>query len=253
MAERILFPEFRDELAPTKYPFRDGASLTSNTAQTIDPDTFLDASLYPIGSVDGMFIAQIEVAIRNVTITLGDRISLNLATAEFAQTTPPTLLRFTDDVGRPAGVLVSAPLRLARFGAWSTAIHTFARPDTQFVASVSVPTPEIGVRGILTENDELFTGDIWLVGDNGVVLRDDAGDIRVDIVGDPLFVRQVCEELGRFNPPRFIKTINGCLPDDQGNFNLTVGDHEATRTVVRIYPTDNGLTIEAVGQTNEGR
>jgi hypothetical protein len=252
MPQRLLFPEFRDQLEPTKYPFGDNVSLVSPiTGQAIDRDTFLDASLYPIGAGARLRLSQVEVAPRKVTITLSDETNIPRATAEFDPLTPPDLLRFTDQYDRPAGVMVSESLRLARFGGWERGVHTFGVLDTELAASCVIPKPGLGVRGLLTEEGDFCAGDVWLVGDNGVVVRDDGdGNIRIDIVGDPLFVRKLCVPLGEFNPPQVIKTINGCPPDEQGHFNLTVGDHQASDTIMRLCPTADGtaLVVEAVGQ-----
>lgn len=252
MPGRILFPQFRDQFEPTRYPFGDNASLVSrNTGQVLDNDTFLDASVYPIGSEDKVCIDRVLVTSRLVTIQIGDPSTPNLATASFDPVVPPSLLRLTDSFGRPAGVLVSEPLRLARFGAWRLTEHLFGPDEAEFAASCVIPKPGPGVRGVLTVDGDLAAGDVWLVGDNGIVLRDEGdGNIRVDIVGDPLFVRALCQPLGRFQPPRPILTINNCPPDEFGNFNLTVGNHLAEDTVLRIRATDQGdaLIIEAIGQ-----
>ncbi len=252
MPARILFPQFRDQLEPTRYPFGDEASLISrNTGQQLDNDTFLDASVYPLEAVERVCIASVTVTGRSVTIVIGDDLSVSLASASFDPAQPPSLLRLTDSFGRPAGVLVSEPLRLARFGTWALGQHLFGSDEAEFAASCVIPTPAPGVRGVITTDGDLVAGDVWLAGDNGVVLRDDGdGNIRVDIVGDPLFVRTLCQPLGKFLPPTPILTINGCPPDEFGNFNLTVGDHLAQDTVLRIRPTDAGdaLIIEAVGQ-----
>lgn len=249
MAERILFPEFRDELEATKYPFGDMVTLTNGTV-TIDRDTFLDATLYPIGAYGRLCLGRISVLAKKVTLYLTDEHGTERASAEFDPLLPPALLYFTDVWERPAGVLVSEALRLSRFSAWDTGDYEFDMTQTEFVPSCVIPLPEPGVRGVLSQANDLFTGDLWIVGDNGVVVSAE-GDttIRVDIVGDPLFVRKLCEQVERFTPPLFIKTINHCPPDPYGNFHLIVGDHHSETTIVRIYPTDaNTLRIEAVGQ-----
>ena len=91
-----------------------------------------------------------------------------------------------------------------------------------------------------------------IIGDNGVVVTQDANDsevIRIDIVGDPLFLRQNCTEVERFVTPNFIRTINGCPPDADGNFHITVGNHQNAETIVRIYAEDGVLVIRAIGNT----
>jgi len=253
MPERRLFPEFRDQYAPTRYPFTDTSSLaSSNGVVSIDPDIFLDASLYPIGATGQLYISLITIATRAVTIVLSDDSQTEKASVTFDPLLAPAVLRVHDEWQRPAGVLVADSLRLSRFSAWQPGDYTFDPENTVFVPSCVIPTPEIGVRGILTEKGELFTKDILIIGDNGVVVTQEADDpevIRVDIVGDVLFLRQRCDPIDLFNTPNFIKTINGCPPDEYGNFNLTVGDHFNEETIVRIYPKNGTLRIEAIGNT----
>lgn len=248
MSTRILFPGFREELEFTRYPFADSALLTSaESGQQIEVDTFLDASLYPIGAAARLYISSITITVREITLTIGDEENAELATAIFDPLVAPDVLVFTDSFDRPAGVIISESLKLSRFSAWPVGVHTFELGETEFAASVVIPTPAPGVRGILTEAGDLFTGDIWIVGDDGVVVREIDGNIRIDIVGDPLFARRLCSQLDLFTPPNFLKTINGCAPDANGNFNLTVGENLSTEPILRIYPTDTGLKIEAVG------
>ena len=231
--------------------FMDTATLISNTGQSIDPDLFLDASLYPIGTVGGyVYLSRVSIAPREVRVSIADRTRKEKAFVTFDQFNPPEVLRFSDAWGRPAGVLVADAVRLARFQAWIGGDHVFTATATTFVPSCLIPTPEIGVRGLLTDKGELLTGDVIILGENGVVVRQvgDSG-IRVDIVGDPLFRRKLCAPVDLFTPPGFIKTINGCPPDVYGNFNLTVGSHTQEETIVRILKTDTGLLIEAIGTT----
>lgn len=251
MPERILFPEFRDQFETTTYPFMDTATLVAADGQKLDRDIFLDASLYPIGSVGGsVYISNINIAPRLVTISIADRSRSAKATTAFDPLFAPDILRVYDVWDRSAGVLVSDSLRLSRFTSWAAGDHIFDATATTFVPSCVIPTPEIGVRGLLTEKGELFTGDLTVVGDNGVVVREEGpGIIRVDIVGDPLFRRKLCVPIDLFKPPAFIKTINGCPPDKYGNFNITVGDHQNETTIVRVYKNATGLVIEAVGKT----
>jgi hypothetical protein len=116
-----------------------------------------------------------------------------------------------------------------------------------------IPTPEVGVRGFLTEAGALLTGDVWWVGERGIVVRDDGGTVRVDVVGDPLFARRLCFPLGLFATPRFIRTINRLPPGPDGDFQVVVGGHDAPDTVLRIYPiSPTELAFEVVGETLEG-
>lgn len=251
MAERILFPEFRDEYEKTRYPFMDTCDLVATGGQALDHDLFLDASLYPIGSSGGyLYLASITVKPREVRLSIADKSRKEKAFATFDPLFADDLIYLQDEWDRPAGVIVSESLRLARFTSWAQGTYVFNPASSQFVPSCIIPTPEVGVRGVLTAKGELFTKDMLIVGENGVVVRNE-GDyvIRVDIVGDPLFRRRLCVPVNLFKPPVFIKTINGCAPDAFGNFNLTVGDHINGETIIRILKTTAGLLIEAVGKT----
>ena len=253
MPNMQLFPEFRDQYIDTKYPFMDNSTMVSTEGQAIDRDLFDDASLFPVGATGVVYIASIVVQARSVRISIADSSRNEQAFAEFDPLFAPELLRLTDSFGRPAGVLVSSAVKLARFTSWSIGTHTFGPTTATFVPSVVIPTPEVGVRGVRTEAGDLFVRDFLIVGDNGVVVREEEpGCIRVDIVGDPLFRRKLCIPVDLFTTPRFIETINGCPPDKYGNFNLTVGDHLNEQTILRIYPNNTGLTIEAAGANTQG-
>ena len=245
-----LFPEFRDEYAQVRYPFADNATLSAATTGTpaIPADTFVDGSLYLFGNIGLIFLSQIVVSSQFVMFTISDRFKRLQATATIDLAATPDQLDFQDADGRAAGLLIADTGRLANFGAWPLGTHDFTIAATEFSAAVIIPLPESGVLSLRTGRGELLTGDVWLVGDQGVVLREENGDIRVDIVGDPLFLRRLCDESSRFHVPRFIRTINGCPPDQFGNYNFTVGSHFNRETILRIYANDSGLVIEAVGQ-----
>jgi hypothetical protein len=249
---RIQHPEWRDQNEFSKYPFGDAATLVSTDGLGIGADTFIDATLYPIGAEANLYITSIVVEARNITINIGNNSQLELAKASFDPFDTPDLLQVTDAFGRAAGILVSTALRLSRFQGWSVGTHTFAEGASEFAASVVIPTPETGVRGFITPGGGLVAGETWIVGDNGVVVREEDGNIRIDIVGDPLFRRKICAPAELFNTPVFIKTINGCEPDEYGNFSIPVGGKITEDVVLRVVPCPEGLLIEAVGRLNSG-
>jgi hypothetical protein len=259
MAERTLHPQWRDENEASRYPFADSATLASTTGLELGADTFLDAQLYPIGNAAGLYLTTVVVDTSDVTLYIGTTANSQLCSVTFDGLNPPSLLALTDAYGRPAGVLISEPLRLSIFRSWFRGTHSFAIDASPFVASVSVPTPEIGVRGIITEDGDVLTGDIWIVGEDGVIITEDTDDhdgcrvIRVDIVGDPLFLRKLCQDQVSGDVPLFVakpflQTINGLPPDAYGNFLMTAGGNDTEDTILRIYPTTEGLQFEAVGQ-----
>lgn len=258
---RILFPQFRDEQSDSKYPFVDGATLTAtNTGAKIEADVFVDAIFFGIGTNRRIYISTITITDQLVTISLGDVGGANKLTTTYSPLALPAngALPVFDEYGRPAGTLVvgvfaaNAQSKLVQFSSWAVGTHTFTVDATEFVSTVVVPSNEPGVRGLLTDKNELLAGDIWIIGDAGVVVRNVAGssDIRIDVIGVPLFKRFVCAPQIDFATKCFLKTINGCPADEYGNFVIT-SDQGVNRNVLRIYPGENGvLNFDTVGPSN---
>jgi hypothetical protein len=243
--------EFREQQAPSKYPFADRATLRTNTGLDLPADTFLDAIVYPPGVLSQPRITQVVIVNRVITIHVGDATQPSLATTAFDPLFPPDELFLTDAYGRPAGVLVSEIERLTALQAWPQGTHVFALTAAEFAASCTIPLPAYGVSGFQVE-DRIMTDDVWLVGENGVTVRwiDDA--IRIDIVGDPLFIRRGCDDVEAYEAPTFVRRINGIGTTDYGILDFYVHD-ELSNTVLRIYPiSSDTLKIELAGQTVEG-
>jgi hypothetical protein len=155
--------------------------------------------------------------------------------------------------------------RIAEIYQWPVGTYAFSRAATEFVATAFVPAQEPGVRALTLNQQNFITGDVVLVGESGVVLRYEqpvhpndptvSKDkvIRVDIVGVPLFKRHACDEAQKSKlPPRFVTTINHCPADEFGNFTITATNQNVEpgdATVLRVYPTNFGLVIEAAGRS----
>lgn len=264
MPEFTLVPEWRDDQQATGWPFSSVVIPTNDNGYFIPDSTFLDAAFYPVGGTVGLYISSISVSNNLVTIIVSDAGIENLASGSFPLLNPPSLIPFVDSVGRPAGVIISDPNRLAVFQAWGSGTQAFTVDQTEFVAAVYQPSPEIGFRGFVLADNSLITGDIWIVGDDGVVVRHDPGGplsaFRVDAVGDPLFARRLCSPANLFITPRFIKQLrivsgDGTIhaePDESGNFEISVGSNLATDVALRVRTTDSGLVFEVMGSTSIG-
>ena len=227
---RIKHPEWRASNEPSKFPFSDNATLRNAAGDTLLEGTFIDAALYPPSGQAGMYLSKVVVTGSSVTIYIGDSRATERASTTFNPAEPPANLRLTDNHGRAAGILVSEPERLAIFLAWGPGTHEFTRQATAFAAAVCIPQPGTVLQGVQLPNGEIITGDIWLVGDDGVVLSSDletvpgafgADDIvesviRVDVVGDPLFRRRLCSDAGVFPTQRFLESLSFCLPPIAG-------------------------------------
>jgi len=292
MPSRIRHPEWRSSLDDTKYPFSPVVSLQNTAGMVIPPSVFIDAHLYPIGGSCGTYLSKIDVSSGNVTLHIGDDNAESIATTEIAinnldqytSTAGDTVIQLKDAHQRPAGVFISTPLRLSIFAGFGTGEHTFTKAQTEFVATVCMPTPAIGVRGVILPDGSTMTGDVWLVGGSGVVLSYSDTEvigncnvstveyptIRVDAVGDPLFLRKLCE-VENPNPgedlfltPKFIKTINimntsdsgesvewEAVPDAHGRLFVQGNDSLATKTSLRVRTTSEGnLELSVAGTSN---
>jgi hypothetical protein len=250
---RILYPQFRDEQAASRYPFTDTATLVSTAGTlTIDAALFIDAVFFPIGAGAQLYISSVVVSNDTVTINVGDQNTINLLSGVYSVLNTPTngIVSFSDAYGRPAGSLVATKLGLANFASQDIGTYSFTTAATEFVASVVIPANEPGVRALMPATGELMTGDIWLVGDQGVFLRwEDPNTIRVDVIGVPLYKRFLCEPYGSFPTKKFLKTINYCTPDKYGNFTITATNQAVNDTVLRVYPRDGALVIDTVGRS----
>lgn len=260
---RILFPQFRDEQSDSRYPFADSATLTAlDGTVRIGSDTFIDATFFPIGANGRLYISSVTVSVQKVSIVVGDTNEPSLITAEYNPAQPPAsgIIAFYDAYQRPAGTLLADPLNIGIFSTWPAGTYTFTQAATEFVATTCIPANEPGVRGLLTPAGDLLSGDVWLVGDAGVLVRKEAGTnnvIRIDVVGVPLFKRFVCEPIDDFPAKPYLKTINGCGPDQFGNFTITATGHGVSArtngakddTILRIYPQNGMLMFDAVGRS----
>lgn len=248
---RIIFPQFRDEQNDSRYPFADTASLKSvDGVFDLGRTTFIDAVIHTINGSDGAYISSVVVTTQTVTIWIGDSATSRMCSATFPAVGGQTFdeLALVDTYGRPAGLLIVEGVEVSKFAGWPPGEHRFNFGATEFVSTVVIPAKEPGVRAVLPPTEELMTDDIWLIGDRGVVIRADGEHIiRVDITGEPLFTRFLCEPLDKFEPPTFVKTINGCPPDVYGNFLITASNLQVRDPALRVYPQNNALVIDMLG------
>lgn len=263
MPERIVFPEWRRQNEPTRYPFSSEATLTGTDGTALVEGTFLDAALYPVGASTGLYLASAEIDHQAVTLSIADATRAVVASGRLPLVGAPDTVVLADAGGRPAGVLISESARLGIFQSWGVGLHEFGPEATEFAATCCFPTPEAGVRGIALVDGSVFVGDVWLVGDDGVVLRAEevmlpAGlvtVVRVDVVGDPLFRRRLCVPTDLFttpNPVRRLRVVGPnqsfeCVPDGAGNVLLTAGSGLVGDPVLRIVTSAGGITVAAVG------
>lgn len=243
----IYFPPFRKEQAQGRYPFADGALLTTDTGFTVRDEIFLDAVLYPLGMTSRVSLQAVVVTYSLITLQIGSLEAGLLCSGEFDPAEPPEVIALTDANGRSAGVLVADPDFLLELTVWAVGTHTFAAGAAEFVATVCLPRPDVGVRALGAVDADLLVDDVWLVGDDGVVLTEVDGNIRIDIVGDPLFRRRLCTPAELFVTPLMLQSINHIGPDEFGNWSFILGDHLAADSALRIFVQNGELHFEVIG------
>jgi hypothetical protein len=251
--EREYGQEWRDEVKTTKYPFTDTSSLITLDNLLFDKEAVYDASFYVINWNSRLYMTKIEIITdpnKIARIHIGDVSTISAAYADIDPFNVPSIITFTDALGRQAGMMVVDPVALSFLQSWTLGTHLF-RTEAEFVPSVVTPMPTGYVTSIKDSTNDVLKGDIWLIGESGVVIRTEGANVRVDIVGDPLYKRLAYSDPTQFPTPRFVKTINGYSPDENGEFKIVVGDYLANDTILRIYPDPSlpGLRVELVGQT----
>jgi hypothetical protein len=264
---RIIHPTWRDEQLSGNYPFGDTATLVNDHGRALTADLFLDAQLYVIGATGCVYLSRVEVDASTVTLWFGDAANPYLARASYPAAAPPTSLQIKDLYERPAGVLVADATQLTTLAVWETGQHDFTFEQTNFAATCCLPMDQPGVRGIELADGTLFTGPVWLIGSDGVVLRSETQQampecgpdvwltvIRVDIVGDPLYRRKLCAGL-EFTAPQPIRKLRvhnrgqtfELTPDQHGNVFLQTGDDLTSRPALRLREQPDGLLLEVIG------
>lgn len=254
MAERVIFQEWRDRWNETKYPFSDAASLVNADGVEILPTLFDDARIFPIGGTAGAWLNRISLVNGVITFAVASPDVGELATGTYdLYGAAKDRIALTDAYGRPAGVLVSDNARLAALGGVYAegATVTFEQDETEFTAAVVVPMPNVGVRGVLLDDGTLLAGDVWLVGEGGVVLRKESDTIRVDILGDPYAKRKDCE---KDNVPTVpfcgLRTINLIPPDETGDFKITTGGNTAADNILRVENNNGAVKLKFAWMRN---
>lgn len=267
---RVLGVQWRDYTDAVRYPFADSATLVNDEGLFFPESTFLDAVFYPPGAASGFYLSAIIVKPdRTCTIALGDQRSDVIASATVPIPLPSgeNSIRFVDAYYREVGLVVTDRERTNFLSSWPEGEHRFRSSQTEFAASCCIPVPPSGVDGLLLDDGTLLTGDVWLVGEDGVVLSHETvveerpsiyggqmtlEKILIHVVGDPLFKRR--RNLQEVLNTMFLKTLSvavvgkwiTCGPDAMGNIQL-YNDPRQEGAILRLRPGDGGLIIEAVG------
>ncbi len=240
-----VFQEWRDQQRAARYPFVDGASLRSTDGMELPTSLFLDAVLHAPGGPEQR-LSKISISGLSVTFCVADA-TQQLSSGTITAGTTVEQVDLLDEYGRPAGILVTDPTQVELVSGWPQGDHLFTAAATRFTAGVLVPVYDKSVSAIVLEDGEVFTGDVWLVGVDGVVLSPDGGAIRLDVVGAPRASEQFCRENNSYHQVWPLQTINGIPADEYGNFKLLPGSEAADDSIIRITRAGSGLVISLAG------
>ena len=260
MPEEIIYTQWRNANDKAKYPFSVRATLNNGTV-SIAEETFIDARLYPPGVSNTLHLSRITKDSDTIEIVVSTTTSGEIASAlvDIADIVPYNLelLELHDVYGRSAGVLVTDPDRLGLLTALPIGTHTFSLDQTEFAATVVTPSPQTGLKSVVVDDEPVY-GEVWLVGGLGVVLEHEVGTlygddiVTINVVGEPLSKRTICQdEYIGFDPSTFLEyiVVDGFAihPDDFGDLKIGVCGIDVDDTILRVLPSDNGLTFAAVG------
>lgn len=245
----VYFPQWREGSSGGKYPFTDGSTGKSKEGVLVPASLFTDARIFPVGGDVRQSITRIERSATQMDIAIADGHGETGVGIVQAGQDSNTIIIY-DKYGRNCGMLLGQQIALSLFASLAIGTYTFPLGALEFVATCVAPQPQEGVRGILLESGELFTGDVWLVGEDGVVVRKDGDYIRLDIIGDPRFRQRACSQLSSSSsstPQIPIQTINGISPNAYGGFYIFAGTGLAADNAVRVELQDYGLKLKIVG------
>ena len=252
----VVFPEFRDQVKETTYPFVDTATLTDEDGKlTLPRNLFIDASIYIPNTVGVVYLSSLEVAANKVLLTISIIGSQKTVTGTIADVinyagTDYSISLY--ETGYKVGMLLINGNKLGYFKGLDKGVYRFRYTATAFVPSCIVPIKTTGVTSLAVNSrsaENTLYGDVWVIGHDGVTLRTQPGiqnSMRIDVVGDPLF-KQVINEDVEYRIDKPVRTINDIPPDEFGNFNITRLTGEDS---LRLETSPYGIYIYLAGAHN---
>lgn len=263
------FPEWRDEQEYSRYPFEDWCSLTTTTGEKFESSTFIDAAVYLIDNVEPVQLTRVDVDAEYVKLYFGTVVDELQASCTVEWTSADQQLQLIDQLGRACGVLVTDAARLSVFQGWGNGTFTFAIGDAVLVSACNHVIPSAGVTAFELDDGSVIYGDCYIAGDNGVVLncvpttrKTECGlvespryAIQVHAVGDPLFLRRLCEP-NLFRSNSFLQTLvfqKGSKEvelgsGDDGRIMIWQAPVVSTNTILRVVQRNNKLSVTVVGE-----
>lgn len=243
----------------SKFPFTDVSTLVSTTGLVMDPAALLDASVYPTGAEGPLYLSGIDSKDGTTRFLISGSSGV---VCEGSAVSNSSIVRLTDEFGRDCGILIGGPDLSSFTSSIPTGLHVFEPDAAELVPSCVISRGQRQVSGFYGEDKKLVSGDVWLVGENGVLLEPGSSPnvISINCVGDPLFPVRTAAINGRVfskQPAlqRFQVKNNGVIflndtnlaPDTYGNLTITVAGGSDNRSILRVRPVKNGIRISLAG------
>lgn len=157
----ISMQEWENGNEQRRYPFADDSLLTAESGFRLSDFYFVDGMLHP-------FDLEGELYLSGIDLTTGKVVLSDSATGLEKGSAPITggTLIFTDSLNRHVGKLI-----IGRNGTALSSLvgaHTFSPTATRFAPAAVFPQNQTAVRAVRTPDGALLTGDVTIVGENGV-------------------------------------------------------------------------------------
>ena len=255
MPEVRFDPSFPSEVRGSRYPFADTATLVADTGLALDRDLFRDASLWAPGLRPPCGLRKITVQPTRVALTFGSDSAPALAVVAFDPNAPQSQLLPRDAAGFRVGTLVVDPDKLKEAAGWPLGDHAFSATTGELCATCLVPVPARGLQGLIVAG-QVLAGDVWLVGDRGIVLRGDGHDKIVGhAVGDPNARRRRPATRRDILPIRAIRVRDDhgadfvVTPDDSGRLEIGAGTSVYPGSTLRVTCRNRRITFSLAGRS----
>lgn len=197
------------ETKRSPFPFVDLATLKDASGLlTLSSSWILDARLWPAMSAPAkVYLQSIERSKGLLRFTIASTEEV-LCTAEVSDFTKKRIAFFGAQ-GTQAGFMSFAAGGLQHIYDRPSATYLFPVEATEFVPAAVSPALIAGLGSVKDSRGNAVRGEIRVVGGEGVSLHVLPGNlIRVDVIGDPYYRRDTCENeelLGRLiNPVKYI-------------------------------------------------
>ena len=178
--------EYINQRRYSRYPFLDRSTMKADNGTPIPSDFIVDAMLYPIDLVNELYLSSVDYATKQLIFS--DTVTGKVHCIGTWDSDSDTVYLYdSDENARMVGIAVMGESR----NTTSTGgLLEFSAAATKLTATAYHSLNQPGVRGIVLESGELFTGAVAFQGRNGVTVAtyvdtDGNSIIEINVEGAP--------------------------------------------------------------------